>query len=209
MNRIKQALRNAKNKVSNCKQWIAAKVVSCKNWVVNTAKSVVRKIKHLVWGYPTTAEFVERWCEEIDKYCTSHNITPTEANFEVIKKDVSEPKYGIGTCIHYFIKAVVMAIVKYAKIAYPLLVIFLLFPFGGEEGLAQNIWESIVADEAKAKETAVNVLLVSGFIIYGILLIENFKSMYKEVAEQKKKKDALNMITFKLYGSIKANNFKF
>lgn len=202
MSRVKTACQRAWRKVRNA-------VTNCKQTICNKIEVTKKKVRDFLWDYPTYAEYVERWTKEIDTYCTNKSITAREDNFEIIKLEVEKTAKFKFSHVGYLIKLVFVSVSKFLSFILPFVLLFFLFPFGGEEGLIKSLWESMIQDQAvinQYKEWA-GVITIIG--LWMCLTVENIKFAIKDNTAKEMKEASLKELNLSLFTTVRDNQFKF
>lgn len=184
-------------------------VVNGKQAICNMAKTVTQKVRDLFWDYPTYAEYVERWTKEIDTYCTKNNLFIRDDNFEIIKKDVAKAKKSKLAGISYIIGLIATSVTRFLSFVLPFVVLFFITPLGGEEGIVQIIWDSMQQNEALKSVYIQSAFMISIFILWCFLTVENAKNAFKDNQAKTMKESTLNDLGLALFNEVKGNNFKF
>lgn len=207
MNRIKSTCQRAWRAVTNAAR-------SCKQATLRKVDLIAKKVRDFFWDYPTYAEYVERWTKDINAYCTRKSITAREDNFKIIKLEVAKSTkikflYIGGFDICYVIKLIFISISKFVNFILPFVLLFILFPFGGEDGIVKMMWDAMINDQTVITEYKAYAVLI---IILGLLvclIVENAKFAIKENTAKEMKEASLEELGFTLYTAIRDNQFKF
>jgi len=178
--------------------------------VANALKkiSVFAKNLFIKWAQANGhIKHTEKWCKKITKYGDKYNIPIKEENFDSIKEEVRVKNFGV---LSYSVSLFYQSIIKIFKVAWPILIAFILYWMGGEKG-ENAIYEGLVAslnnrnvDIARfLAETFVEML----FLVLVVATIMNLVNAFASVKTRKQK--ALDNLTYDFYKEIKKNEGKY